>query len=402
MSLPRWAKLKAALLQIGWRYGGLLYALLAIGASLQAYWLGPKPNSPYTHYNNFLIFRQAYFHLCAGQDLYRPYPAEHWDLFKYSPTFPLLMAPLAYLPDWLGLMGWNLLNALVLFWGVRSLPLAPPVQSPILLFSALELLTALQNAQSNALIAGLLLLSVGAYERGQFFWGSLPIALTGYIKIFGLGGYLIGLFYPARLRIALYGLFWIALLAVLPLGVVAPAQLSALYASWGRLLAQDYGASVGLSVAGWLYAWFGEILPKAHLTLIGALALLLPLLRWRLYASLAFRQLFLAYFLLWSVLFNHKAESPTYVIAVVGVSLWYFSRRRTSLDTMLLIGVFLFASLSPTDLFPKALRESLVKPYYLKPFSCLLVWLRLGGELLWGKRAFFEENGPSASTRAAG
>ncbi|MCS7162838.1 MAG: DUF2029 domain-containing protein [Bacteroidia bacterium] len=387
---------------MGGRYGGLLYALLAVGASLQAYWLGPKPNSSYTHYNNFLIFRQAYFHLCAGQDLYRPYPAEHWDLFKYSPTFPLLMAPLAYLPDWLGLVGWNLLNALVLFWGVRYLPLAPSLQTAILLFSALELLTALQNAQSNALIAGLLLLGFGAYERGQFFWGSFPIALTGYIKLFGLGGYLVGLFYPARLRIALYGLFWGALLGILPLGVVSPAQLGALYASWGRLLAQDYAESIGLSVAGWLYSWFGEILPKSHLTLIGSLALLLPLLRWQLYATRAFRCLFLAYFLLWSVLFNHKAESPTYVIAVVGVSLWYFGRPRASLDTALLIGVFVFASLSPTDLFPKVLRESFVKPYYLKPFSCLLVWLRLGGELLWAKRAFFEEDGPRARARAAG
>lgn len=40
--------------------------------------------------NNFLIFRAAYSHLVAGRDLYAAYPAEHVDLFEYSPTFALL------------------------------------------------------------------------------------------------------------------------------------------------------------------------------------------------------------------------------------------------------------------------------------------------------------------------
>jgi len=48
--------------------------------------------------NNFLIFRSAFDHLLAGRDLYAAYPAEHADLFKYSPTFALLFAPFALLP----------------------------------------------------------------------------------------------------------------------------------------------------------------------------------------------------------------------------------------------------------------------------------------------------------------
>lgn len=64
--------------------------------------------------NNFLIFRASYSHLLAGRDLYVAYPAEHVDLFKYSPTFALLFAPFAWLPFAWALLAWNLINVLAL------------------------------------------------------------------------------------------------------------------------------------------------------------------------------------------------------------------------------------------------------------------------------------------------
>src|SRR4051794_1450832 len=53
--------------------------------------------------NNFLISRAAFEHLRAARDLYAAYPAEHADLFKYTPTFALLFAPFARLPFGLAL-----------------------------------------------------------------------------------------------------------------------------------------------------------------------------------------------------------------------------------------------------------------------------------------------------------
>ena len=55
----------------------------------------------------YLIFKQSFFHLIEGKDLFILYPQEHWDLYKYSPTFSLLMAPLAILPDVVGLFFWK-------------------------------------------------------------------------------------------------------------------------------------------------------------------------------------------------------------------------------------------------------------------------------------------------------
>jgi len=44
----------------------------------------------YSHYNNYIIFKQSFYHLIAQKDLYIHYPQEQYDLFKYPPTFALL------------------------------------------------------------------------------------------------------------------------------------------------------------------------------------------------------------------------------------------------------------------------------------------------------------------------
>jgi hypothetical protein len=83
----------------------LLLAGLAAPQMLLQTRLNPLPGG-YTHYNNYVIFRQAFAHLVEGRDLYLHFPAEHFDNFLYSPTFAVLMAPLAPLPVWLGLVLW--------------------------------------------------------------------------------------------------------------------------------------------------------------------------------------------------------------------------------------------------------------------------------------------------------
>src|SRR2546429_370162 len=47
--------------------------------------------------NNFKVFRAAAVNLLAHRDLYAAHPDQHFDFYKYSPTFALLFAPLAVL-----------------------------------------------------------------------------------------------------------------------------------------------------------------------------------------------------------------------------------------------------------------------------------------------------------------
>jgi hypothetical protein len=90
-----------------------------------------------------------------------------------------------------------------------------------------------------------------------------------------------------------------------------------------------------------------------------------------------FRLMMLASILIWMVIFNHKAESPTFVIAMSGVALWFFSRTKNPLNTALLLTALLFTSLSSTDLFPLTIRDRFIEPYAIKAVPCILVWLKI-------------------------
>lgn len=365
---------------------GVLF-IITLALSLQSYFAGSKSfgsnTSSYTHYNNYNIFKQSFFHLVENKDLYALYPNEHWDYYKYSPAFALLMAPLAILPDAVGLFFWNLLNALVLFVAIWKLPVKPDKKRWLMFgFIVVELITSLQNSQSNALMAGLIVLALVFLERDKPAWASLMIVLTVFVKLFGVLGFALFLFYPRKVQAAVYTILWIVVFIFLPLLVVPPAQMLFLYKSWWALLSSDHSASYGLSVMGWLHTWFGIDSLKNGAVMIGGIVLILPLLRFKFYKELQYRLLFLSSILVWMVIFNHKAESPTFIIAITGVAIWFFTQQMKVLNLVLLVLVLLFTILSPTDLFPKIIRVNYVIPYVLKVVPCILIWVKIVYDLL--------------------
>lgn len=363
--------------------------LLALSATLQSYYGSPTifNDLEYTAYNNYLIFKQSFFHLIEGKDLFILYPKEHWDLYKYSPTFSLMMAPLAILPDVVGLFIWNLLNALVLFFGIKKLQLPArfkgiefsKISMFIILFVGLELMTSLQNEQSNGLLAGLIILAFVFLEKEKIWLGTLCITLTFYIKIFGIVAFALFLVYPQKGKFILSSAVWMIVLGLLPAVFVGFDQLIFLYESWGRMLGEDHAASYGYSVMGWLQIWFGLEVSKNVIVLLGVALFCLPLVKFKRNLNYEFRWRLLVSILIWVVIFNHKAESPTFVIAMSGVGIWYFFSKKTKVNLALVILAFVFTSLSPTDLFPRFLRESFVIPYVMKAMFCILIW----GKVIW-------------------
>jgi hypothetical protein len=360
-----------------------IYVLITLLAAAQGLLAHPKvfePGGPaYPDYNNYVIFKDSFYHLLRGQDIYRYFPADHWDLYKYSPTFSVLFSGMAVLPDYLGLPVWLLLNSFVLFAGIILLPgLSDTKKALILLFCVPELLLSLQNDQSNALMAGLIILGFALAERSRYFLSALCIVCSVYIKLFGGLAFVWYLFYPGKIRLALYSLFWMAFMAFLPLLVVDLHQLLFLYQSWVHLVLQDRSASVGMSVEGILETW-GHLPPSANtVTLIGLLLFCVPLLRVGRYKDYAFRILMLSSVLIWIVIFNHKAESPTFIIAMAGIGIWYFAKKNPgALDLGLLIGALVLTSLSVSDLVPQGIRTGIVRAYDLKAVMPLLVWCRI-------------------------
>lgn len=364
-----------------------LYALFALFASIQSLVLEPKPNPEngiiYSNYNNYVIFERSFHHLKNQQDLYCLYPEEHWDLFKYTPTFAVFFGFFASLPDWAGLSLWNLLNALILLSAVYYLPRLNQTQKGwVLLIVLLELMGSLMNEQSNALVAGLLVFSFGLLENKKYLVASLCIVLSVFIKLFGVVGFALFLFYPQKWKLALYSLGWTLLLLLVPFIFIDYGQYASLAVSYGNLLANDPLLSDGFSVMGWLHSWFSLDISNLIVVLTGAGLFLLPLVRIRAYKDFAFRYLTLASVLLWIVIFNHKAESPTYVIALTGVALWFVKAGKNAWNIVLFAGAVLLSSLSYTDIVPGWIRREVVQPYALKVFPCILVWMKITYDMM--------------------
>ena len=360
----------------------IAYVAIAVISTIQGLSAGPKiyipGGRPYIDYNNFRIFKFSFYHLIRGKDIYQLFPDDHWDLYKYSPGFALCFGLLSWMPDTAGLLLWNLINSLCLFAGIRLLPgMDNQKKAWLLFFCLLEMLLSIQNTQSNGLMAGLIVLGFALAERRSYVLSTLCIVFSFYIKIYGALGFIFYLWYPGKWKLAAWSAWWMLVFAAIPLLAVTGHQLIFLYRSWLHLLLNDRSASIGLSVMGILQSWFNAEKAKNFVTIGGVILFLLPLLRWRLYTDLTYRLLYLSSTLIWMVIFNHKAESPTYIIVMAGIGIWYFARERGRVDTVLLILSFLLITMSVSDLVPASVRNGFVRPYGIKAVMAIVIWFTI-------------------------
>ena len=362
-----------------------VYCLAAVVVTLLKLAPGPFVENGF-HYQplqNFAIFRNSFDHLIHHQNLYAPFRATQWDLYRYSPTFALLFAPFALLPYAAGAVLWNLLNAAALFWAVNSVPVLDRRQRMFALwFMFLAMLSAIQNAQSNALMAALMIGAWNAQQRDKADFAGVFIVLATFIKLFGVFALLPCLLIGKRKRLLRYTAASGALFVFLPLFVVRFAELRILYRDWYATVRAFSQVRLGISVMGLVKSWTHLSVPSNAVVIAGAVILIVT-------ALLAIRTqggrapfLVLASVLIFVTIFNYAAESPSYVIAVSGVALWYFAQPRTAVNLALLIATFVLAMLSSTDLFPRALRHDVFEPYAVKALPCILVWIKIQWDLV--------------------
>ncbi len=363
----------------------LLLTLLPILLGLQSYYNSVNyKGESCRQYSNYQVFKFAHFHLLSDQDLYSDHLTEHCFTFKYSPAFALFFGLFAYLPDWLGLVLWMLLSGIVSYFVVRALPgVAPPQRLLFFLFMGMEWLVAVQGQQTNALIAMMLIGALALLEKDKPLPATLLIVLTGFIKIFGFGAMLLFLFYPQKWKLALYSLGWSLLLALLPLLVISPAELSGIYGHWFGQVLGDYAKYDGMSLYSLIESLTAWDPPKQVFLVVSLACLLAPLVQLNKWKSLWFRKLLLASILIWVVIFNHKAESQTYVIAMAGIALWYFSDARGWGDRLLLLFALLVVSVLFSDLVPRWMKNEIGSAYSLKALPCTVLWVRVVVEMWW-------------------
>jgi hypothetical protein len=282
------------------------------------------------------------------------------------------------MPDLLGLFIFNLLNVAVLVYALSKLNFPQKRYTFLLLFLVVETGISLSSSQTNLLMAGLIILSFVSFEKKNVALASLFICLTFFIKIFGIVAFALWLLYPQKGKFILYTLLWMALLLMIPALVISPTELMWQYENWLVLLQQDHSASVGISFMGWMYSWFGWNLPKIGTLVVAAALFLLPFLKTNQYGNYLFRIQMVASVLLWIVIFNHKGESPTYIIAMAGVALWYYSQKRIGVNLVLLWLCLVFTSFSSTEAFtPLWVTSRYVVPFSIKAVFCTIIWCKL-------------------------
>lgn len=329
--------------------------------------------------NNFLIFRAAFDHVVSGVDLYVHHPREHGDLFKYSPTFALFFAPFRALPYAPALFAWNLLNVGLIYVALR-LALDPAERLAAIQLTGIGLITTLDGTQSNGLIAALIVLAFAALERRRIALAAAAIATGTLIKLFPAAALAFAVPRADRWRFGIVFATVLAALVALPMLVTPGSTLVTQYQSWyamGSVDALDRGASV----MRLMHDLFGYDGPNWPVQLAGTALLLLPLLRGQ-WADARHRRMFLASLLVYSVIFNHKAEQPSYIIAVVGVAIWYAVATRTASRAVLTGAVYV--STIPVFLavaipgFPGGISI----PLAMAAASCTAAWLAIQAELL--------------------
>lgn len=349
----------------------ILYVLAFVAVGIQKYLLGG--------YNNYLMFTMPFGWMLEGKTMYEWRTFLFDDLYKYSPTFAFLMAPFYPLPIGVGVGLWNLLNTAILLWGTLAFLKndSATIQRNVLLIVFLEALITAQNIQSNNLILGLMLLGMSRLRTENVFWAAFFFAMAAFFKVYGAAAAIFFLFYPNKVKFLASMVFWMLVLAALPLVVLPFKMLVSEYQRWLEV-ASESQLNTQVSVMGILQSWFGWKVNFAIVEALGLGLFLLPMVQFKKWQSPDFQRLMMAYFLVFVIIFNPMAESPTYVYAVMGVALWFTWLNPASRTDAILLGlVIVFTSLSPSDLFPRGLRDNFFVPYCIKTVPCVLVWLRL-------------------------
>ena len=338
--------------------------------------------------NNFLIFRYVFWHMIDQTSLYSAYP-EYWDTNHYGPVFSLVIAPFALFPPRVGLLFWLIALSLSLYYAIRKLPLIKQKQIFIYWFCAHELLTALFMAQFNIAIAAMIVATFYCIQKEKEMWAAFYIMLGTFVKLYGIVGLAFFFFSKHKIKFVGWLLLWAVILLVAPMLISSPEFVFSQYVEWLQSLLSKSGenlASIAQNIS-----FLGLIRRVSHCTsysdswvvLSGLIVFALPYLRIKQYKHEAFRYALLASVLLFVVLFSTGSESSTYIIAFIGVAIWYVAVpwKRSKWDVALLAFAMILTSFSPSDLFPTYVRTEFVQPYALKALPCVLIWLKLSYEM---------------------
>ena len=301
-------------------------------------------------HNNYFVYKYNFLHVLSQQNLYGSYPANYFDYNHYGPVFAFVIAPFALLPDSAGVILWVVFNSWILLKAIQLLPIKQEQYLLILLLCAHELMTSAANVQSNPLVAALIVLSFVFIKREQDFWAALMIALGMFIKLYGVVGLAFFFFSNHKIKLIASMFFWSVVLFVLPMIISSPAFIVQTYHDWYTDLvyknADNINSTrVNVSVMGMIHKTGISHVSNTVVLLPGILLFALSYIRYQFFKNVNYQLLILASTLIFPVIFSTGSESPTYIIAFIGVVIWYINAEKpvSKLDTGLMIFAFILS-----------------------------------------------------------
>lgn len=340
--------------------------------------------------NNFLIFKNVFFHLIHQQPLYIEYPQEYYDVNLYGPVFSLVIAPFAGLETKVGALLWAMTGAGVLYYAIRQLPLNRIQQNIILLLCTQELMGASGWFQMNQFIGAFIILTFASIVKGKDMMAAFLIVLGTLTKIYGIVG-LAFFFFSSNPRRLIGGLFlWGAILFVAPMLLSSPQYVINCYFEWYAALVHKNTLNEATTTIFQNISAGGFIQRVLHLPSLNHNYVLIPavLIFLSQYIRLPYRYnsryrlYMLCSVLMFPVLFSSSSESPTYIIAIPAICIWYVMQPITRATNIFLFFAILLVSFSHSDLVTPWVRKNLAVPYALKALPCLVLWLMIAWEIL--------------------
>ena len=361
------------------------------------------------HCNNYFIYRGSFWNAVRGWNIYMLNPAEYEDCHHYGPVFSLLFAPFSVGPYWLGLLLWGFALSLFLYWAIRHSTFTKYQRLFILWFCANEMLNALFMQQFNIAICATILLAFCLIDREKDFWAAFFIMLGTFVKLYSIVGLAFFLFSKHKGRLVASLLFWAVIMFVIPMPFFHGWDyIVSQYGEWYQSLVtkngdNQFAIAQNISFLGMVRKISGcAAYSDLWLIIPGLVLFAAPYLRFSQYRHLAFRQTILASVLMFIILFSTGSENSGYITPMIGVVIWFVAApwKRSKWDVALMVYVMLCCSFAHSDLFPRMIRDNLIRPYALKALPITIVWLKLCWEMLTRDYAPAATAMPSATSPA--
>lgn len=342
--------------------------------------------------NNYLIFKYVYFHAIDEVNLYIRDASLYGDCNHYGPFFSLVISPFLLFPDIIGVFLFCGVMALTLGIAINYLPIDWRSKAIIYLITANDLFITTLGCETNTLVIALIIGAFVAINKEKDFWAAGFIMFGFFIKLYSIAGLAFFFFSKHKMKFSASLFFWAIVFFVLPMLITSPAFLIQSYLDWYASLMEKNLENANsllqdLSVMGMMRRISGNRDLSNMIVLIPAIVLFaLPFIKYKLFDNMNYRLLMLSSVLLFIVLFSSGSESPTYIIAITGVAIWFTQQKYPySKIVMVLFGfAIVFSSFSTSDLIPHFIRV-FWKTYALKALPCFLVWLYLVYQILSDK-----------------